>query len=73
MTASVAELLGDNLVSGNAYTQTNLVSDGSVPAAHTDPNLINPWGMSIFEGRSGRDRPASRSDWRRDSHRPGFQ
>jgi uncharacterized protein (TIGR03118 family) len=46
MTASVAELLGDNLVSGNSFTQTNLVSDGSIPAAHTDPNLINPWGMS---------------------------
>ena len=29
------------------YVQTNLISDGSVPAAHTDPNLINPWGLSI--------------------------
>ena len=28
------------------FTQTNLVSDGSVPAQQTDPNLINPWGMS---------------------------
>jgi uncharacterized protein (TIGR03118 family) len=24
----------------------NLASDGSVPAAHTDPNLVNPWGVS---------------------------
>jgi uncharacterized protein (TIGR03118 family) len=28
------------------FAQTNLVSDGSVPAAHTDPLLINPWGVS---------------------------
>jgi len=48
MTASIAELLGDNLVTGNSFTQTNLVSDGTVPAAHIDPNLINPWGMSEF-------------------------
>lgn len=27
--------------------QTNLVSDGFVPADHTDPNLINPWGVSF--------------------------
>lgn len=27
--------------------QTNLVSDGSVPATTTDPNLINPWGVSF--------------------------
>jgi uncharacterized protein (TIGR03118 family) len=25
---------------------TNLVSDGSVPAATIDPNLINPWGIA---------------------------
>lgn len=31
------------------FVQTNLVSDGSAeagPALHTDPNLINPWGVS---------------------------
>jgi len=28
------------------FTQTNLVSDGFVPAQQTDPNLINPWGVS---------------------------
>ncbi len=28
------------------FTQTNLISDGSVPALMTDPNLINPWGVS---------------------------
>jgi len=30
----------------NSYTQTNLVSDGFLPAEHTDPNLINPWGVA---------------------------
>jgi uncharacterized protein (TIGR03118 family) len=29
------------------FAQTNLVSDGFVLAAHTDPNLINPWGMAF--------------------------
>jgi hypothetical protein len=29
------------------FAQTNLVSDGSVLAAHTDPNLINPWGVAF--------------------------
>ena len=29
------------------YLETNLVSDGSVPAAFTDPNLIDPWGASF--------------------------
>ncbi len=28
------------------FTQTNLISDGSVPAQKTDLNLINPWGIS---------------------------
>jgi len=31
---------------GGAYVVTNLVSDGSVPAAFTDPNFINPWAIS---------------------------
>ena len=30
-----------------AYTATNLISDGSVAATVTDPNFINPWGVSI--------------------------
>lgn len=32
-------------VSG-AYKVTNIVSDGSVPAATTDASFINPWGIS---------------------------
>jgi uncharacterized protein (TIGR03118 family) len=34
----------------NSYTQTNLVSDTPGLARVTDPNLINPWGISIFPG-----------------------
>ncbi len=30
----------------NAYTVTNLVSDGVVPALHTDENLVNGWGIT---------------------------
>lgn len=29
-------------------TQTNLVSDGAIPAAHTDLKLKNAWGISYF-------------------------
>ena len=33
------------LAASNRYQQTNLVSDGTIPAAHADPNLINAWGI----------------------------
>jgi uncharacterized protein (TIGR03118 family) len=33
--------------SPNAYRVTDLVSDGSVPAAHIDPNLVNAWGLAF--------------------------
>src|SRR4051794_25064216 len=29
------------------FVQTNLISDGFVQAQVTDPNLINPWGLSF--------------------------
>ena len=29
------------------FAQTNLVSDGAIPAANTDPNLKNPWGVAF--------------------------
>lgn len=29
------------------FQQRNLVSDGGVPAAHTDPNLVNAWGVAF--------------------------
>jgi uncharacterized protein (TIGR03118 family) len=31
---------------GNSFTVHNLVSDGSVPADHVDPNLVNGWGIT---------------------------
>ena len=30
-----------------AYTVSNLVSDGSVSAITVDPNFLNPWGISV--------------------------
>ncbi len=30
-----------------SFTQTDLTSDGAIAAAHTDPNLKNPWGVSF--------------------------
>jgi len=32
---------------GTIYVQTNLTSDGAVPAANIDPNLKNSWGISF--------------------------
>ncbi len=51
--ACTAALLAAGVPSGataQAVTVTNLVSDGSVPAATVDPLLINPWGMSFSPG-----------------------
>ena len=31
--------------SAQFYVQRNIVSDGSVPAEHTDPDLVNAWGL----------------------------
>jgi uncharacterized protein (TIGR03118 family) len=31
---------------GNSFAVQNLVSDGGVPADHTDPNLVNGWGLA---------------------------
>ena len=35
----------------NSYQQTNLVSDTPGLANHTDPKLINPWGISFVPGQ----------------------
>ena len=32
---------------GLRFQQRNLVSDGGVPAAHVDPNLVNAWGVAF--------------------------
>ena len=46
-TLSVAVLsLQTAAQTAGAYQVTNLISDGSVPAAFTDPNFINPWAIS---------------------------
>jgi uncharacterized protein (TIGR03118 family) len=40
------DLSNDERVQMVPVLQANLVSDGFVPADHTDPNLVNPWGVS---------------------------
>jgi len=40
----------DNGIASRSYQQTNLVSDVPGLAAHTDPNLRNPWGTSTGPG-----------------------
>src|ERR1700745_943479 len=40
----------NNGIAGRSYVQTNLVSDIPGLAAHTDPNLKNPWGTSVGPG-----------------------
>lgn len=32
---------------GGSYSVRNLVSDGFVPADHTDPQLVNAWGIGF--------------------------
>src|ERR671937_2966507 len=34
----------------NAYVQHNLVSDGFLPADHTDGHLVNAWGLTSLPG-----------------------
>lgn len=43
-----AALLAVQVPSAQAqeFNVTNLVSNGAVPAANIDPNLVNPWGVS---------------------------
>lgn len=57
MKARIAALLafvflGSSLLLADTagYLQTNLVSDGSVSALHTDSQLINPWGIAESSG-----------------------
>jgi uncharacterized protein (TIGR03118 family) len=44
---AVTALLAAAPAWAGSFTQTNLVSDGAVTAAVTDPNLKNPWGISV--------------------------
>jgi uncharacterized protein (TIGR03118 family) len=47
VTAAVVSLLAGQArpAAAQFYEQRNLVSDGTVPAALTDPNLVNAWGL----------------------------
>jgi len=47
MSLHAFEPLESRLMFSTQFVQTNLVSDGAVPAQHIDPNLINPWGVSF--------------------------
>src|SRR5262245_55217890 len=39
-------ITGASAQQNNNYAVHNLVSDGFLPAAHTDPNLVNSWGLA---------------------------
>jgi uncharacterized protein (TIGR03118 family) len=39
---------GGTALGQGTYTVTNLVSDGTIPAAHTDTNLVNAWGLTAL-------------------------
>ena len=48
---AIERLESRQLLSGTPlFSTTNLVSDGAVPAAHVDPNLLNPWGVAFAPG-----------------------
>jgi uncharacterized protein (TIGR03118 family) len=47
-----------NSLATSFYLPTNVMSDGSVPADHVNPNLVNPWGLAgsptaIWDGNNG--------------------
>ncbi|MBV8867232.1 MAG: TIGR03118 family protein [Acidobacteriaceae bacterium] len=44
---ALAVVLSSQLLLGDTFAQTNLVSDVPGMAATTDPNLKNPWGVSF--------------------------
>jgi uncharacterized protein (TIGR03118 family) len=48
--AFTAIAFGATFAQADTYSWQNLQSDISGVAAHTDPNLVNPWGMSVSSG-----------------------
>src|ERR1700756_266676 len=48
--SGIARSADSHGIAGRSYVQTNLVSDIPGLAAHTDPNLKNPWGTSVGPG-----------------------
>ncbi|HEY4382188.1 MAG TPA: TIGR03118 family protein, partial [Acidobacteriaceae bacterium] len=47
VTAMLAGFAAPGMLSATTYSQLNLVSDIPGNAALTDPNLVNPWGVSF--------------------------
>lgn len=50
LVATLPQIGFSQVPTANAYVQHNLVSDVPGLADVTDPNLVNPWGMSISSG-----------------------
>src|SRR6476646_5924379 len=46
----VAAAFGIAFARADTYSWQNLQSDINGIAAHTDPNLVNPWGMAASSG-----------------------
>jgi uncharacterized protein (TIGR03118 family) len=44
--ATAGSAPGGTAVGHETYTVRNLVSDGTIPADHTDTNLVNAWGLT---------------------------
>jgi uncharacterized protein (TIGR03118 family) len=44
--------LGEANAASSGYVQKNLISNNTatIPAAHEDPTLLNPWGITFFPG-----------------------
>src|SRR2546425_6122547 len=59
-------------IATRSYVQTNLVSDIPGLAAHTDPNLKNPWGTSVGPRQPalGLRQPCRRNDALRRRRQP---
>jgi uncharacterized protein (TIGR03118 family) len=49
---TVATATATTAHAADGYVQTNLISNISGLAAHTDPDLRNPWGIAFFPGLS---------------------
>ncbi len=47
---ALAIVAGAGTAAATDVTQTNLVSDGTIPAAFTDHRLVNAWGVAYFPG-----------------------
>src|SRR5438046_7085719 len=52
-TSTALTLIAGAVCFGQQYTQTNLVSNTAGNAPVTDPQLVNPWGVSGSSGRPG--------------------